>query len=303
MTPRFNDTSSECAAHTRMLDPYVDGELSPGHASDMTTHVLRCPVCKEGVAFARALKMSLRRTAATASRAAPPSLRSRVASLLAEARRQKSASASAAFPAFPVTRAPHVPMRYAMALAALAGALFAAGVSRVRAASVAESNLKEAASASAVNQAGMTVGVEELLDDLVALHKRPPAPETTNPEELPRFDLEVGVPVRRPAFQSPFDAQFKGARLYMRREGRAALLQYKVKGDHRVSVYVFDPRALPMMSAPSLNRRIVRDRPVYVGRRGGYSIAAAEQGGVGIALATDLPDEESANLILAAVPQ
>lgn len=280
-----------------MLDPYVDGELSPGHASDMTAHVLRCPVCKESAAFARALKMSLRRTAAFASRAAPPSLRSRVASLLADARRKESESA-----AFEPTRAPRVPMRYAMALAALTGALFAAGVSRIRAASLEESNLKEAAPASAVNQAGVTVGIEEMLDDLIALHKRPPAPETTNPEELPRFDLEVGVPVRRPAFQPPLDAQFKGARLYMSREGRAALLQYKVKGDHRVSVYVFDPRALPMMSAPSLNRRVVRDRPVYVGRRGGYSIAAAEQGGVGIALATDLPDEESTNLVLAAIP-
>jgi anti-sigma factor RsiW len=302
MTPRFNDTSSECAAHTRMLDPYVDGELSPGHASDMTAHVLRCPVCKESAAFARALKMSLRRTAASASRAAPPSLRSRVASLLADARRRKESASASASAAFEPTRAPRVPMRYAMALAALTGALVAAGVSRIRAASLEESNLKEAPPASAVNQAGVTVGIEEMLDDLIALHKRPPAPETTNPEELPRFDLEVGVPVRRPAFQPPLDAQFKGARLYMSREGRAALLQYKVKGDHRVSVYVFDPRALPMMSAPSLNRRVVRDRPVYVGRRGGYSIAAAEQGGVGIALATDLPDEESTNLVLAAIP-
>src|SRR5689334_13931773 len=144
MTPHFSDTSSECAAPTRMLDPYVDGELSPGHVSDMTAHVLRCPECKESVAFARALKMSLRRTAAPAACAAPASLRSRVASLLADARRKERE-------AFPPTYAPRVPMRYAMALAALTGALFAAGVSRVRAAPLAESNLKEAAPASAVN--------------------------------------------------------------------------------------------------------------------------------------------------------
>lgn len=148
----------------------------------------------------------------------------------------------------------------------------------------------------------MTASLDSLIDDLIALHKRPPAPEMTNPDDLRRFDLDVGVPVRRPALPT-FDAQFKGARLYMSREGRAALLQYTVKGDRRVSLYVFDPRAVPMMSSPSLNRRVVADRPVYIGKRGGYSIAATERGGVGVALASDLDDEESSRLALAAINQ
>jgi hypothetical protein len=49
---------------------------------------------------------------------------------------------------------------------------------------------------------------------------------------------------------------------------------------------------------------MVRDRdlhPVYVGRLRGYSIAAAEERGVGYALASDLNDDESAQLMLAAV--
>jgi hypothetical protein len=58
-----------------------------------------------------------------------------------------------------------------------------------------------------------------------------------------------------------------------------------------------------MMRSTALQQRLVRERPVYVGQRGGYSIAAAERSGIGYALATDLNDVESANLVLAAAQQ
>ena len=83
------------------------------------------------------------------------------------------------------------------------------------------------------------------------------------------------------------------------RERRAALLQYTVEGNHRMTVYVFDPRALAMQ-ATRLQPRVVRERPVYVGKLRGYSVAAAEKGGVGYALATDFDDDRSAQLVLAA---
>lgn len=294
MTPRFNDTSSGCAAHLRELDSYVDGELSPGPASDVSAHALQCAMCAELIAFKRALRHSLQKSIhKSASARAPASLRARLYALVLDARRTAGAAGGAAAHR-------RVPMRYAMALAALAGALFAAGVSKVKPSTVMEANLRE--SEPATSRASMNAELDALLDDLVALHKRPPAPETTNPEELRRFDLDVGVPVRRPAFQL-FDAEFKGARLYMSREGRAALLQYTLKGDRRVSLYVFDPRSLPMSRATGMSRRLVRDQPVYIGKRGGYSITAAEQGGVGVALASDLDDDESSSLALAAIPK
>jgi hypothetical protein len=42
---------------------------------------------------------------------------------------------------------------------------------------------------------------------------------------------------------------------------------------------------------------------VFVGERDGYSIAAAERSGIGIALATDLDREDSAAIALAALRQ
>ena len=50
-----------------------------------------------------------------------------------------------------------------------------------------------------------------------------------------------------------------------------------------------------------LEPRVVRDMAVYVGTRRGYSIAAAEQRGVGYAAATDLDDAETAELIASTV--
>jgi hypothetical protein len=147
-----------------------------------------------------------------------------------------------------------------------------------------------------------TASVESLLDDLVTQHAQPLPPETTNPEDLPRFDPFVGVPVRRPQFQ-PVPVKFEGARVHTMRDRRAAMLQYVAHGGHRVTVYLFNPRAVPVERAPMLRARMVRERPVYVGRINGYSVAAAEKSGVGYALATDLSDEESTQLVLAAAAQ
>ena len=50
-----------------------------------------------------------------------------------------------------------------------------------------------------------------------------------------------------------------------------------------------------------LEPRVVRELPVYVGTRRGYSIAATEQRGVGYAAAGDLDDEETAELVASTV--
>jgi len=43
--------------------------------------------------------------------------------------------------------------------------------------------------------------------------------------------------------------------------------------------------------------RVVCNVPVYVGNRRGYSIAAVEERGIGYAIASDLSDRESAELV------
>ncbi len=274
--------TDECTLFDRSMSAYVDGELDADHAADMEAHVLRCANCAERATFLRAMRLSMKRTA---EKRAPDALRSRIAAtIVAEKARAKQSDRE-------MSGAKLISWKYAATIAAAAGvALTVAAVKNQR-----DTPSPEIARASASDVA---LGMDSLLDDLVALHAHPLPPETTNPEELVRFDPLVGVPVRRPAFQ-PFAASFNGARVHAMRDRRAALLLYTVEGNHRVTVYVFDPRAVPMR-ASHLESRVVRERPVYVGKLRGYSVAAAEKSGVGYALATDFDGDRSAQLVLAA---
>src|SRR5262249_43963377 len=143
---------------------------------------------------------------------------------------------------------------------------------------------------------------DSLLDDLVALHAHPLPPETTNPAEVSRFEPFVGVPVHRPVFQ-PFGGSFQGARVHAMADRRALLLQYTVAGGHRVTVYVFNPREVPLHPV-HLQPRLQREHPLYVGTLRGYSVAATEdRRGIGYALASDLSDDETTQLMMAAAQE
>lgn len=287
-------TPDECALFAQIVDPYIDGELDPGHAAGVELHVRACETCKERVELALAQKKSLKRTAA--ARPTPEALRRSVMASITSAsygrirgREQTAGGAK--------QESGGIPRKPAMAFAALAGFLCAMGVSRLREAAPEPSRTtnKEPAIEAAAP-------LEKVLDDLVALHRRPPRPETLNPDEIGRFDVEVGVPIRRPAL--PFEAKFMGARLYATGKARAVQLQYKVKKGNRVSLYVFDPSVLRVAAAAGLRpKREADGTPVFVGKRDGYSIAAGERSGIGIALATDLDSEESAAIALAALQQ
>ncbi len=119
----------------------------------------------------------------------------------------------------------------------------------------------------------------------------------------PRSDFEpyVGVPVHPPAL-ALFGARLLGGRILPVTEQRVtAMLQYTIDGGHRVSVYVFDPRRIE--SKPSrLHTRVIGSEPVYIANVRGWSVAAVEtpHKGVGYAIASDLGDEENAELALAA---
>ncbi|WP_438024734.1 anti-sigma factor family protein [Sorangium sp. So ce233] len=278
-----------CAQFEYALSAYVDGELDPDHAVDLESHLVQCPPCFEQVKVLRSLRASLKRSKPPAC---PNALRARVAASIAHEHAREAAQSFEARP-----RLMH--RGYAAALAVAAGVVFMVGVTRQRAAApppeVAKSPTKVEADAARAES------VEILLDDLVTQHAQPLPPETTNPEDLPRFDPFVGVPVRRPEFQS-MPVNFMGARVHTMRDRRAALLQYVVRGNHRVTVYLFNSRAVPVQKAqPILQPRVVRERPVYVGKINGYSVVAAERSGVGYALASDLGDDLSTQLVLAAM--
>lgn len=276
--------TDECAQFSAQISSYVDGELDPGHIVDMEAHALRCSTCAERIQFLQMMRASIKRTS---DKRAPEVFRARIeAAMIAEKTRVREADQEV------FGGAKLVSWKYAAALAAAATVVLSVAAAK---------NREDATTAGMTGTTAVESsmgGFDSLLDELVALHANPLPPETTNPEELTRFDPLVGVPVRRPAFQ-PLGANFNGARVHAMRERRAALLQYTMEGNHRMTVYVFDPRAV-VMQATKLQPRVVRERPVYVGKLRGYSVAAAEKGGVGYALATDLDDDRSAQLVLTA---
>jgi len=274
--------TDECALFSTQISSYVDGELDPGHNVDVEAHAIRCTTCTERIRFLQTMRSSIKRASNVR---APDAFRARLAATMMEEKVRVREADREAFGG-----AKLVGWKYAAALAAAATVVL----------SVAAVKNRENTAALGVAPASVadsSIGFDSLLDELVALHANPLPPETTNPEELTRFDPLVGVPVRRPAFQ-PLGV-FNGARVHAMRERRAALLQYTMEGNHRMTVYVFDPRAV-VMQATRLQPRVVRERPVYVGKLRGYSVAAAEKGGVGYALATDLGDDRSAQLVLTA---
>lgn len=280
----------DCSRYCHSMDSLVDGELDPGHAMDVEAHVAGCEPCSARVALAQATRLSLKRTCAFR---APDALRARLGDALAREHRNAaeiSATQAAISPKL-------IRLRYAMGLAAAAGVVFAMAMSRYK--NPVEAGGSPLATASVANPAPSF----DLLDDLVSLHANPLPPETTNPEALQNWDPFVGVPVRRPSLQ-PFDARFNGARVLAIPTGdrRAAMLQYTVHGGHRVTVYVFNPRTVPV-EAMRLDRRLVDQRSVYVGSLRGYSVAAAKHSGVGYAIASDLDTDESARMVLAALNQ
>jgi anti-sigma factor RsiW len=103
-----------------------------------------------------------------------------------------------------------------------------------------------------------------------------------------------------PPALSTFGARLLGGRILPVQEQRAtAMLQYTLAGGHRISIYVYDPRRIA--TSPSrLHAKVIGNKPVYVGDVRGWSVAAAERPGIGYAIASDLGDDESAELALAA---
>ncbi|RYE93508.1 MAG: hypothetical protein EOO75_04210 [Myxococcales bacterium] len=142
-----------------------------------------------------------------------------------------------------------------------------------------------------------SMGLDGIVDELVSMHAQPLPPEVTQPDEVHRFDPFVGVPVEPPKLQT-FGAKWVGGRILPLRDSRAAMLQYSLAGGHRISVYVYDPRQVNSVSTV-MRQRVVRDANVYVGNIRGYNVAATERRGVGYAIATDLDEPESMELVAA----
>jgi hypothetical protein len=156
-------------------------------------------------------------------------------------------------------------------------------------------------------QAGIvdTVALDEALDELIDYHSAPPPSQMTEAKLVPQMERDVGVRVHLPNFEGARWAankdlrslgmpQWQGATVVPVRNQRAAYFRYNV-GGHWVTLYMYNSGRFPVHR--KLEERVVRDLPVYVGERRGYSIAARERKGIGYAVATDFNGTDSAELV------
>lgn len=288
---------NDCRDLSFAVETYLDGELEPSQVVEVESHMSHCGTCRERVSLDRAVRASLQQLARPS---APSSLRERMeARLQAERLRNERLAESQAEAAPESSSSEHrasFPLRYATPFAVAAGfALFFSVAQR------AEKGLDTPTNKSARTEvARASVGLDGLLDDLVHQHAEPLPPEVTKPEQVALFDPFVGVPTQGATPKlAPFGATFVGGRIMAVQDKRAAMMQYKFAGNHRVTVYVYDPRRITAESQ-ILRKQNVRNAPVYVGSHLGYNVAATEKQGIGYALASDLGDDESAELVAAA---
>ncbi len=280
-----------CRRVLPLLDAFADGELAPDQVLTVEQHVVDCQRCAEQIRLDHAMRTSTRR-AVLADVEVSSAFKARIADALAAERAREQA---------PAPPQPMTPLSWRsiapLALAATVALYFAAG--RSKSGDALNTGASASAHAGLTSSAGaVTAGVEQLIDELVSHHVRAEKPSVTEPTLARRFEPEVGVPVRVPSL---YGAHWEGASVVPvrgARNQRAASLRYNL-GGRRVTLYVYNSKRVPLRA--TLEPRVVYNTPVYVGSRRGYSIAAVERRGVGYAVATDLNEPESAELVVASL--
>ena len=294
-----------CLAAASYLEAFVDGELPPDKLAEIESHLACCPACSARVSFERAVRVSTQCAVRTAD---VPSVafRDRIARMIVAERERglsRTAGDGAAESFVAGSTADDasgiMPWRTILTLAA-AAALVIWGGWRSVSGSEPTAQAPVQAQTSQASTSTSTATLDQLIDEFVDYHSQPRAPEITEPSQVTKLEPEVGLPVRLlPTLQEDYGARWQGGGIiWVKRGQSAASLQYSLDG-HRITVYVYNSTRFPLRAR--LEPRVVRNVPVFVGSRRGYSIAATERGGVGYALATDLGDAESAELVATTV--
>jgi len=279
-----------CRRVLPLLEAFADGELAPDKVLEVEQHLAECAVCAERVRFSNALHLSTRRVVQEAALPSPAFVERLQAALDAEYDRQEARTAALERE----SKGKILPWRVIVPVAAAASFTLVWAAQTSNRVSVSDAGYESAS----MRKSDVMVSpdsVEQLVDELVSYHAKAPEPEVTQPTMVPGLEPRVGFPVRLPSLHG---AQWEGASIVPMQNQRAASLRYNL-GNHRVTVYVYNSDRFRLRAM--LEPRVVRNQPVYVGTRRGYSIAAREQRGVGYAVATDLGDRESAELV-ASIP-
>jgi len=273
---------SGCRKVVTLLDAYADGELEPEHVLEIEGHLADCHGCSARLQLEHATRKSLRRQVYAQAQPSAAFSERILASLQAEAEREAVAELDGARRGGMLTWGSIVPLAAAAAIALLWSAK--TGKSE---ASVHRAPTQVAASTGAVN-------FDQVLDELIDRHIDRSSPEVTEPSLLDGMEPQVGVPVHFPSL-AQYGARWQGGKVVPIHNQRAASLRFLVDG-HRMTVYVYNSERFPV--ATSLKRRVVRnEQSVYTGWKRGYSIATTDRHGVGYAVATDLGEEEGAEIV------
>ena len=272
---------STCRNVAPMLDAHVDGELSPEQAVTVETHAVDCASCGARLRLEQSVRKSLRREVYEAS-APTASFQERLAQSLQAERERLAVTENAARRGGMLSWGTIVPLATAAAFAL------------VWSASKDKDNRRaNGPAAPAVAAAATDMNVDQLLDDLVDRHIEPASPAVVDSTQLGQFEPEVGVPVKLPDLKR-YGVRWEGGRVVPVRNQRAALLRFRL-ADHRMTLYVYNSERFPLKN--KLEARVVKNEPVYVGWKRGYSIAATDRHGVGYAVASDLGDSENAEIV------
>jgi anti-sigma factor RsiW len=277
---------------SRLLGSYLDGELDASTTLEIETHLTTCELCRERVELDRAMRGTLKRVVREQAGLSPASndgttrspgleaLRARAKAAMLAERARSDARTQDAIDGRERSRLmgwrTMVPIASAAALALLwggvRGPISDAGGGPMRA----------------------SFG-EDLLAELVAEHSSHVPPQWTDAKDVRALDQYVGVPVRPASFERS-GARLIGGRVLPVRQQHAAMLEYVIgsgPGQRRLSVFVYDPRKI-QISGEGLAPHPVGTAQVQVGSENGYSVAIAQHGGVGYAVASDLDADRSA---------
>jgi anti-sigma factor RsiW len=289
--------ASRCSSIARLLGAHADGQLDAAKTFEVDDHLGQCETCRERVALDRAIRGSLKKAVSSTT---PDDVRARMVAAMAaqsvRAMKEREAEASVTANALAELGSESVPAsgrpamlrhwRTMLPLASAAAIAMAWGFAGKQPMSVADNTAR----------LGAGFSNDELVNQFVDVHRRPIRPETPDPKEVRAFEREVGVPVHVPQLEK--NARFVGGRLLPVQGGeRAAMLQYEIAqangGVQRVSVFIYDPRRVQIRSADQLPPRSVGTAQVRVGQAHGYSLAVAQHGSVGYAVASDLEDSSA----------
>jgi len=269
-----------------LLEPFADGELSPEKVVEVEQHLEECALCVERMRLGHALRVSLRQVVQSSS-VPSDAFRARLAAAM-EATRQREWDKQAEESR--LERQRMLPWRMILPVAA-AASLMLVWTSR------GGDSMSHRGTTPVMSSTADTEATEATIEELVSRHILGKPASTILPDQNLVQDMaqEVGVPVRLPSLVQ-YGGHFRGGSVVPVHNMATASLSYEVAG-HSVTLYVYDSSRLPL--ARRLNQRWVGDAEVYVGKRRGYSIAANEHSRVGYAVASDLSDTETAELVAA----